>query len=149
MLRTMIAGLALCLLAAPGCQKEEPRTVYIGRSTPTPRPMAELKPVPARPVETAKPVERPAPAAQPAPAETATPKTAATQPRTIPQPPASQPVRAKSKPRDYVVQKNDTLWSIAKKQLGSGKRWREIVAMNPGLVPAKLMPNTVIRLPAE
>ena len=32
--------------------------------------------------------------------------------------------------RTYTVQRGDTLWEIAKKQLGSGNRYREIVSLN-------------------
>jgi nucleoid-associated protein YgaU len=49
----------------------------------------------------------------------------------------------------YTVQKGDTLWSIAQKHLGDGKRWREIVELNPGLEPSKLKVGQVIILPAK
>ena len=38
---------------------------------------------------------------------------------------------------------------IATHYLGSGRRWKEIVDMNPGLDPAKLMPGQVILLPEK
>ena len=47
----------------------------------------------------------------------------------------------------YTIQKGDTLWAIAQKQLGAGKRVPAIVALNPGLNPAKLKPGQVIKLP--
>jgi len=62
--------------------------------------------------------------------------------RTVPQ---TQP----SAGREYVVQKSDTLWSIAVKQLGDGKRWKEIQALNGGIEPAKLKAGQKILLPAE
>jgi LysM domain len=34
--------------------------------------------------------------------------------------------------REYVVQPGDTLWSIAKRELGSPLRWKEIAALNVG-----------------
>lgn len=49
----------------------------------------------------------------------------------------------------YTVQKGDTLWSIAQRFLGDGKRWREIVEVNPGLEPSKLKIGQVIMLPAK
>jgi LysM repeat protein len=47
----------------------------------------------------------------------------------------------------YVIRKGDTLWSIAKRKLGSGRRWKEIVDENPGLDPQRLVIGKVIRLP--
>lgn len=37
-------------------------------------------------------------------------------------------------PGRYTVQTGDTLWLIAKQQLGSGERWREIYALNTDLI---------------
>jgi len=50
---------------------------------------------------------------------------------------------------EYTVVKGDTLWGIAKRHLGSGKRWQEIQALNPGVNPAKLMPGQKLLLPAN
>ena len=36
--------------------------------------------------------------------------------------------------QSYVVQEGDTLWKIAARQLGEGRRYKEIAAMNPGLL---------------
>jgi LysM repeat protein len=46
------------------------------------------------------------------------------------------------------VQKGDTLKAIARRELGDGERWQEIVALNPGLSPSKLSVGQVLRLPA-
>jgi nucleoid-associated protein YgaU len=35
--------------------------------------------------------------------------------------------------QEYLVVKGDTLWSIAKRQLGNGARYKEILALNPQL----------------
>ena len=102
------------------------------------RPLAELKPAPdptpsalavaRRPAPTTKRITRPTPlVAKPAPV---------TKPKDTP--PAL---------RTYTVRKKDTLWSIAKRLLGDGQRWKEIVAANPGLDPQKLMPGQTIKLP--
>lgn len=50
-------------------------------------------------------------------------------------------------PGTYTVKKGDTLWSIATRLLGDGQRWRDIVAMNPGLVPEKLRIGQQIAIP--
>ncbi len=47
----------------------------------------------------------------------------------------------------YTVQPKDTLWSIAQRTYGDGKRWHDIVAANPGLDPQKLAVGQTIRLP--
>ncbi len=50
----------------------------------------------------------------------------------------------------YIVAKGDTLWSIAKKQLGKGSRYKEILAMNPGIsenVPLTI--GTKLKIPAQ
>jgi len=52
-------------------------------------------------------------------------------------------------PVDYTIQKGDTLWSIAKKHLGDGKRWKDIVAANPGLKPEKLKVGQKIVIPPK
>ena len=51
--------------------------------------------------------------------------------------------------RVYVVQKGDTLWSISERLLGSGRRWKEIVEMNPGLVPHQLRIGQTLRIPSR
>ena len=49
----------------------------------------------------------------------------------------------------YTIKKKDTLWSISTRYLGSGKRYKEIVAINPGLDPKKLAIGQVIKLPPK
>lgn len=48
----------------------------------------------------------------------------------------------------YKVEKGDTLWSIAKKFLGDGNRYREIVSLN-GLKDTTIYPNTVLKIPSS
>jgi nucleoid-associated protein YgaU len=51
-------------------------------------------------------------------------------------------------PRWYTIQSNDSLRSIAKRQLRDEERWREIAALNPALRDAnRLRPGTRIKLP--
>lgn len=47
----------------------------------------------------------------------------------------------------YTVQKGDSLWKIAERHYGSGQRWPDIIAANPGLVPEKLPVGKAIVLP--
>ncbi len=47
----------------------------------------------------------------------------------------------------YTVQSGDVLSIIAQRELGSSKRWREIVDMNPGLDPNRLVVGAKIALP--
>ena len=54
---------------------------------------------------------------------------------------------AASGPR-YVVRAKDTLSEIAQRELGSSRRWPEIVAANPGLDPARLKVGQTLALPA-
>jgi len=52
-------------------------------------------------------------------------------------------------PRKHVIVKGDTLYSLAKRYLGHGRRWKEIQAANPGLDPNKLRVGQEIVIPAE
>jgi sulfite exporter TauE/SafE/copper chaperone CopZ len=63
-------------------------------------------------------------------------------------PPARTPERVAQPRRTYVVAPGDTLARIAAKQLGDARRWRDIVAANPGLDPRRLRPGQTIGLPA-
>lgn len=55
-------------------------------------------------------------------------------------------------PQDYKVQKGDTLYSIARKQLGSGKRFQELLELNTQMLggkPSGLRPGQILHLPAK
>ena len=127
-----------CLVAGLSCEKPEPQMPASAAPAPPARTMTELKPAPPL-----KP-SAPAVATRPAPTTkritTPTPLVATPAPITRPKEPAPAL-------RTYTVRKKDTLWSIAKKHLGDGQRWKEIVAANPGLDPRKLMPGQTIKLP--
>jgi len=47
----------------------------------------------------------------------------------------------------YTIQKNDSLWKIAERHYGSGQRWVDIAAANPGLEPTKMPVGKTIVLP--
>lgn len=52
--------------------------------------------------------------------------------------------------RHYLVQPGDELWSVAERELGSGDRWREVVALNPGLSSeAPLEQGATLLLPED
>ena len=79
---------------------------------------------------------RPPPATVPPPAQA--------QP-TVTSPPATRPAEVG---RVYVVQEGDELWDIAERELGSGERWREIVALSPDIVDSfTLTAGQVLTLP--
>ena len=63
--------------------------------------------------------------------------------------PVVEPITPKAAPvsRNYTVKKGDTLFGIAKTQLGSGKDWQKITAANPGLTPQKLKAGQQIAMP--
>ena len=54
---------------------------------------------------------------------------------------------APSGPRTYVVKNGDTLGTIAQRELGSTKRWKEIEALN-GVKPERLAVGMTLKLPA-
>jgi len=47
----------------------------------------------------------------------------------------------------YTIQKGDTLWKIAEAHYGSGQRWQDIAAANPGINPKKLAVGQTLNLP--
>lgn len=51
--------------------------------------------------------------------------------------------------RACIVQKGDTLRSIARRELGDERRWKEIASANPGLDPAKLAIGQRVKLPQK
>lgn len=51
---------------------------------------------------------------------------------------------------EYVVKDGDNLWNIASEQLGSGVRYKEIIAVNPGITEkTTLAVGSKIKLPAK
>lgn len=50
---------------------------------------------------------------------------------------------------EYTIRNGDTLWSIAKRQLGSGRRYHEILELNPAITDVESVQiGTRIKLPA-
>ncbi|MER5727711.1 LysM peptidoglycan-binding domain-containing protein [Streptomyces sp. NPDC002138] len=86
---------------------------------------------------------------KPAPAA---PKPAAAAPhRPAPAPAAAAPKPAPAaKKRTYTVRPGDSLSAIARRELGNEARWRELYAMNKGVVgsnPDLIRPGMVLTLP--
>lgn len=74
---------------------------------------------------------------------------AASVPKAVPSKKAAPKEAPKSSGATYVVQKGDSLRSIAARKLGDSDRWREIAALNPGLDPQKLAAGKSIRVPSS
>lgn len=53
--------------------------------------------------------------------------------------------------KPYTVQAHDTLFSIARKQLGDTHRWKDIAKLNPDVAPPSytIKPGQVIKLPEK
>lgn len=62
--------------------------------------------------------------------------------------PPVAPSTAGADARRYRVRPGDTLSEIAQRELGSSRRWQEILAKNPGLDPERLLNGSQILLPA-
>ena len=58
-----------------------------------------------------------------------------------------QPRETTKEPKKtYTVKKGDTLWNIAKKELGNGSRYKEIAELNNIANPNKIYPGQVFKL---
>ncbi len=73
-------------------------------------------------------------------------------PKTTPAPRASVPVTqqaAKPTQRTYRVRRGDSLWTIARRVLGRGSRWKEIYELNRDILPNphRLKPGIELKLP--
>jgi nucleoid-associated protein YgaU len=54
-------------------------------------------------------------------------------------------------PQTYIVQSDDSLWAIAKLQLGAGSRWRDIYEINTETIgpnPDLIFPGQELVMPA-
>jgi LysM repeat protein len=49
--------------------------------------------------------------------------------------------------RTYTVQRGDSLWLIAQKELGNGNRWKEIANLNNLNNPSLILPGQKLKLP--
>ncbi len=57
----------------------------------------------------------------------------------------------KASTREYTIQPNDSLWKIAKEEMGNGNRWKYLYELNKDRIknPNKLRKGTVIIIPVE
>ena len=69
------------------------------------------------------------------------------QPHTADEQPEMVQILPPAPTRPYTVRRNDTLWKIAQNAYGDGQRWKDIVAANEGLDPARLRIGQTILLP--
>ncbi len=69
-------------------------------------------------------------------------------PDVAPTAPGVSPVVGGPGERTYTIQKGDTLYAIAKRELGNSRRWKEIESLNGGLSSADLKVGHTIKLPA-
>jgi nucleoid-associated protein YgaU len=54
-----------------------------------------------------------------------------------------------SNSKEIRIQPGDSLWKLARRHLGSGSRWNELLASNPGISdPNRLQPGAVLVVPA-
>lgn len=61
--------------------------------------------------------------------------------------PAAKPSSASGNGQSYVVQKGDTLYSIARRFYGSGNNWKTIAELNGITDPSKLRVGQQLTLP--
>jgi len=157
--------LALCLAAMLlGCQKKpqvRPASMGpVGSAAPAPRTAARPTPPRIEPVGPPRPADHSAsgPMFKPVRGSALTPVTPAPAARRLPpvstaKPlppvPVTPPPAAVPGQRTYMVKNRDTLWSIAVRELGSGQRHKEILALNPGIQPTKLKVGQPLILPAR
>ncbi len=63
-------------------------------------------------------------------------------------PPRVLPSSSPSRPAVVTIQAGDSLWKLARRHLGSGGRWPEWLADNPGLPdPHRIRPGTILVVP--
>ncbi len=140
--------LIVAAVALAGCKKPQ-----------TPEPAAEL-PVEDRPLDRLTPVARGgADAGTPTRTETATGLLSDSDIETVISGPVDTGARTSADAGTarapegqavvHTIQKGDTYWSLAKRYLGSGHRWKEIAAANPSLVHNKLPIGTKVRIPMK
>jgi nucleoid-associated protein YgaU len=123
-----IVAIVVAAAAVTGCKTPEAPDVAVSVEPPM-SPVEDIRPLedlaPSRPATTAEAPARPTP------------------------PPARTHEAPAPEPTTYTIRRGDTLWSLAQRRLGSGRRWTEIATANPGLQPQALRIGQVIRIPCQ
>jgi len=143
-MRYLLTTLLLGAIACGGCEKkpEGPQTTDPQQPKATAGPIRPLEPPMAEgSMEMAPP---PAPAPMPTPVIRSTPAPTPLPPTVVSEP---GPAPAPEATRFHTVQNGDTLWKIATKVYGSGQRWRDIAAANPGLDTNKMKVGQTLVIP--
>lgn len=129
MMKRIVVLIALVIWVS-GCNRPaSPRSMEAASISAPARPVSELMPA-AIPTATPARVQTPAHIVAKRAVET-------------PTPPLAPPAPA----RTHTVRKGDTLWSVAKDFYGSGRRWKEIAAVNGIVDESKLPVGKVLRIP--
>jgi len=124
-MRYALALLLVAMVGLTGCHKKN-KDITMAVNEPPSQSLDELSAVPAP---------------EPAPA-TVVP------PAAYPAAPVYQaPAPAPTGERTYLVRPKDTLYGIARSELGDPRRWHEIENLNPGLTPQNLKAGQTIKLP--
>jgi nucleoid-associated protein YgaU len=64
--------------------------------------------------------------------------------------PPSTVAKTSSSLHTVIIQPGDSLWNLARQNLGRGSRWKELLAANPGIVdPTRIAVGTEIVVPAK
>jgi nucleoid-associated protein YgaU len=70
-------------------------------------------------------------------------------PRVAPGAPVAPIANARVTPKAILIRPGDSLWKLARRHLGSGSRWSELLASNPTISdPAHIQPGTLLVVPA-
>lgn len=113
--------------------------------------------IPVQPHIEAKPEPKPAQVKPSAPAEVKPAAPAAKPARAQPKPaqvpakpaPAAEPAAAVAAARTYTVREGDSLWTVARSQLGDARRVDEIARLNGLGAPYKIKVGQKLKLPAR
>ncbi len=117
---------------------------------PSPAVSAPLSPTPGPHVLVPPPVSPVPSTATPAPGRPRALTPAVPSSRTLPAPPARVAPAVSAKPALVTVRSGDSLWKLAAERLGNGRRWQELLALNPGLHnPDLIKAGSEIVLPAS
>ena len=144
-MRNLLVLTAAAGLICAGCQKKDSAQVSIvadpSLNVPSP---GTLEPVDAAPAAPTAPPYMASDDIAPAPTASLTPLPPPAESALPPVTPLAPPGR-----RTYIIQKGDTLYGIARREYGDGKRWKEIAAVNPGIEPTRLRIGAEIILPSR